>query len=199
MRSFPWRASVGTINGCAPRFVFPDFAFQWQGNASDPAAAGDLNNEDLFTVGRQTTIHEDTWLVRIDHNISDKTLLYGRAPRGIALWNAPAAFGAPFSVPGGDQAIINHPANYMLALQHTFTPTVLNEVKFYINRSPFHNPGGSILPFAVNSNDFVTLNNTSTDVEVGSTYGRTSDLGDKLMRPPAFALSGVPRNPQSVR
>lgn len=176
MQSFPWRASVGTINGCAPRYVFPDASFQWQGNASNPGAAGDLNNEDLFTVGRQTTIHEDTWLIRIDHNISDKTLLYGRAQRDIALWNAPAAFGAPYSVPGDNQAIINHPANYMIALQHTFTPTVLDEVKFYINRSPFHNPGGSILPFAVGSNDFVTLNNTSTDVEVGSTFGVVDNL-----------------------
>jgi hypothetical protein len=175
MQSFPWRASVGTINGCAPRYVFPDASFQWQGSATPPAD-GDLNNEDLFTVGRQTTIHEDTWLMRIDHNISAKTLLYGRAQRDIALWNAPAAFGAPYSVPGDNQAIINHPANYMIALQHTFSTNVLNEGKFYVNRSPFHNPGGSILPFAVNSGDFVTLNNPSTDVEVGSTFGIVDNL-----------------------
>jgi hypothetical protein len=30
-------------------------------------------------------------------------------------------------------------------------------------------------------------------------WGRTPDLGDEVMRLPAFALSGVPRNPQSVR
>jgi hypothetical protein len=175
MQSFPWRASVGTINGCAPRFVFPDAVFQWQGSTS-PAGDGDPNNEDLFTVGRQTTIHEDTWLIRLDHNISEKTLLYGRAQRDIALWNAPAVFGGSGSVPGDNQAIINHPANYMMALQHTFSPTVFDEVKFYVNRSPFHNPGGSILPYAVNTNDFVTLNNTSTDVEVGSTYGLVDNL-----------------------
>ena len=64
-----------------------------------------------------------------------------------ALWNAPASFSG--SVPGDNQAIINHPANYMIALQHTFSPTVFDEVKFYVNRSPFHNPGGSILPFNV--------------------------------------------------
>jgi Carboxypeptidase regulatory-like domain/TonB dependent receptor len=173
MQSFPWRASVGTINGCAPRDVFPDASFQWQGSTSNPTT---LNNQDLFTVGRQTTIHEDTWMIRIDHNISDKTLLYGRAQRDIALWNAPAVFGTPGSVPGDNQAIINHPANYMIALQHTFTANVLNEAKFYVNRSPFHNPGGSILPFAVNSNDFITLNNTSTDVEVGSTFGLVDNL-----------------------
>ena len=177
MQSFPWRASVGgSINGCAPRFVLPDAVFQYQGNQSNPASVGDANNEDLLSVGRQTTIHEDTWLLRIDHNISDKTLLYGRAQRDIALWNGPAVFGGSGSVLGDNQAIINHPANYMIALQHTFTPNLLNEGKFYVNRSPFHNPGGSILPYAVSTNDFVGLNNTSTDVEVGSTYGIVDNL-----------------------
>lgn len=174
MQAFPWRASVGTINGCAPRFVLPDAAFVWQGSATNPASVGDLNNQDLLTVGRQTTIHEDTWLLRLDHQINEKTLLYGRAQRDVALWNAPASFSA--SVPGDNQAIINHPANYMIALQHTFSPTVFNEGKFYVNRSPFHNPGGSALPFSVSNNDFIGLNNTSTDVEVGSTYGLVDNL-----------------------
>jgi len=173
LQSFPWRASVGTIDGCAPRFVLPDALFQYQGSAT-PAADGDPNNEDLLTVGRQTIIHEDTWLLRMDHQINERTLLYGRAQRDIALWNAPASFSS--SVPGDNQAIINHPANYMIALQHTFTPTVFNEVKFYVNRSPFHNPGGSILPYAVSTNDFVGLNNTSADIEVGSTFGIVDNL-----------------------
>ena len=170
MQTFPWRASVGTIDGCTPRFVIPDGAFAWQGSSG---GGSDSNNQDLLTVGRQTTIHEDTWLVRIDQKISDKTLLYGRAQRDISIWYAPAT--NP-TVPGDNQATLNHPANYMLALQHTFTPTLLNEAKLYINRSPFHNPGGSALPYSVSSNDFVTLNNTSADVEVGTTYGVIDNL-----------------------
>ena len=171
LQAFPWRASVGTINGCAPRAAYPDSAFQWQGSSSSPS---DLNNQDLLTVGRQTTVHEDTWLVRIDHNITNNTLLYGRAQRDISLVHAPAGFSA--SLPGDNQSTINHPANYMIALQHTFSPTLFNEVKFYVNRSPFHNPGGSILPFAVSTNDFVGLNNTSADIEVGTTYGGIDNL-----------------------
>jgi carboxypeptidase family protein/TonB-dependent receptor-like protein len=170
MGAFPWRASVGSIDGCTPRFVIPDGSFQWQGSS---AAPNPLNNQDSVTVGRQTTIHEDTWLVRIDQKISDKTLLYGRAQRDISIWYAPATNPA---VPGDNQATINHPANYMLALQHTFSPTVFNEAKLYINRSPFHNPGGSALPYNVTTNDFVTLNNTSADIEVGTTYGGIDNL-----------------------
>jgi hypothetical protein len=162
MRAFPWRASVGTIDGCTPHFVIPDGAFSFQGG-----------NQDLLTAGRQTTIHEDTWLVRIDQKISEKTLLYGRAQRDISIWYAPAT--NP-TVPGDNQSTINHPANYMLALQHTFSPTVFNEAKLYVNRSPFHNPGGSALPYNVTTNDFVTLNNTSADIEVGTTYGGVDNL-----------------------
>ena len=36
-------------------------------------------------------------------------------------------------------------------------------------------------------------------LDIGSAYGRTSDLGDEVMQPPSFDPSGVPRNPQSVR
>src|SRR5580692_2081693 len=115
MQAYPWRASVGTINGCSPRFVYPDSAFQYQG---DPNNLTNVNNDDLVTAATPTTVHEDTWLVRIDHKINENTLLYGRAQRDISLVNAPN--GA--SLPADKLQTINHPANYMLALQHTFKP-----------------------------------------------------------------------------
>src|SRR4029077_9364593 len=31
MQAYPWRKSVSSINGCAPRFTYPDAAFQWLG------------------------------------------------------------------------------------------------------------------------------------------------------------------------
>src|SRR5262249_34894178 len=86
MQAFAWRASVGSIDGCTPRFVFPDTAFQWQGG--DPTQP-ELNNQDLVTFAAPTVVHEDTWLVRIDHKINDNTLLYGRAQRDISLVDAP--------------------------------------------------------------------------------------------------------------
>ena len=169
MQAFPWRASVGTINGCAPRFVYPDAAFQWQGSSSNPS---NNDNIDLVTAPTPTTVHEDTWLARIDHKISEKTLLYGRAQRDISLVNAPNGG----SLPPDKLQTINHPANYMLALQHTFTPNLFNETKVYINRSPFHNPQASALPFAVSTSDFVGLNDNTADIEVGTTYGVVDNL-----------------------
>jgi carboxypeptidase family protein len=163
MQAYPWRTSAGTINGCAPRFVYPDAAFQ---TTSDP-------NADQVTAATPTTVHEDSWLVRIDHKFSDSTLLYGRAQRDISLVNAPNGS----SLPPDKLQTINHPANYLLALQRTFTPHLFNETKFYINRSPFHNPQASALTFAVNtSNSFVGLNDNTADIEVGTTYGLIDNL-----------------------
>jgi len=169
MQAYPWRASVGTVNGCSPRFVYPDSAFAWQGDNANPS---NIDNTDVVTAATPTTVHEDTWLVRIDHKISDKTLLYGRAQRDISLVDAPNGS----SLPGDKLQTINHPANYLLALEHTFTPTLFNEAKFYINRSPFHNPQSSALPFAVSTSDFVGLNDNTADIEIGTTYGLVDNL-----------------------
>jgi hypothetical protein len=116
-------------------------------------------------------VHEDTWLVRIDHKITEKTLLYGRAQRDISLVNAPAG-----ALPSNKLQTINHPANYLLALQQTFTTNLINEAKLYINRSPFHNPQASALPYAVGTASFEGLNDRTADIEVGTTYGVIDNL-----------------------
>jgi hypothetical protein len=170
LQAYPWRTSVGTLNGCAPRFTYPDAAFQWLGQ--DPTSSSYDPNADLITAATPATVHEDTWLVRIDHKISEKTLLYGRAQRDISLVDSPNGS----SLPGDKVQTINHPANYLLALQHTFATNLFNETKVYINRSPFHNPQASVLPYAVTTNSFVGLNNDNADIEVGTTYGVVDNL-----------------------
>jgi hypothetical protein len=162
MQAFAWRTSVGSIDGCTPRFVFPDSAFQYQGG-----------NQDLLTFAAPTTVHEDTWLIRVDHKISENTRLYGRAQRDISLVNAP---NGSSSLQSDKLQTINHPANYLLAVEHTFGPALFNEGKFYVNRAPFHNPQASALPYGVSTNDFVGLNNNSADIEVGSTFGFIDNL-----------------------
>ncbi len=172
MQAYPWRTSVGSINGCSPRFTYPDSAFTYLGQG-DPTTNANYNADaDTLTAPTPTTVHEDTWLVRIDHQISEKTLLYGRAQRDISLVDGPNGS----ALPGDKVQVINHPANYLLALQHTFTPTLFNEVKGYINRSPFHNPQSSVLAFAVGTPNFVGLNDNTADIEIGSTFGVIDNL-----------------------
>ena len=172
MSAYPWRASVGSINGCSPRFTYPDSAFTYLGQGNPTTNPSYNADADTLTAPQPTVVHEDTWLVRIDHQISEKTLLYGRAQRDISLVDGPNG-GA---LPGDKVQVINHPANYLLALQHTFTPTLFNEVKGYINRSPFHNPQSSILTYAVSTPNFVGLNDNTADIEIGSTFGVVDNL-----------------------
>jgi RNA polymerase sigma factor (sigma-70 family) len=53
---------------CSARLVHPETAFQQ--TSSDPFA-------DSLTAALPTTVHEDTWMVRLDHKFSEKTLLHG--------------------------------------------------------------------------------------------------------------------------
>jgi hypothetical protein len=161
LQAYPWRASTGTIGNCTPRFVFPDGSFS--------SVASD---SDQFTTASPTTVHEDTWLVRIDHKFSETTTLYGHAQRDISLVSAPNGS----SVALDRIRTINHPANYLLALQHTFSPHLFNEAKVYVNRAPFQNPQASALPYAVNTNNFVGLNDNTADIEIGTTYGVIDNL-----------------------
>jgi len=170
MQGYPWRASVGAIGNCSARFTYPDTAFQWLGQ--DPAASNYDPNADNLTAATPTTIHEDTWLVRMDYKINGNTNFYGRAQRDISLVDAPNGS----SLPQDKLQVINHPANYMVALEHTFSPRLFDELKGYINRSPYHNPQSSALPYAVSSANFIGLNDDTADIEVGTTFGLVDNL-----------------------
>jgi len=177
LQAYPWRASTGTVGTCTPTRVFPDGAFS-QNTSNGPPDTDDEN----FTHGTPTIIHEDSALIRIDHKFSESTTLYGRAQRDILHYNA------PINQLFDQQAIYNHPANYFIALQHAFSSTLFNEFKVYVNRSPYHNPGVTVLPYAVSitllgsetpngsATNLTGLNNTSEDVEVGTTFGFIDNL-----------------------
>lgn len=165
LQAYPWRASTGSIGNCTPKFVFPDGAFV------DQTGSG-LSDSDQFTAPAPTTVHEDTWLARVDYHINDKTTLYGRAQRDISLVNGTNGGSVPYDL----IQTINHPANYFLALQQTFSPRVLNEVKVFVNRAPFINPQASPLSYSVKTNNWVTINNDNADHEVGTTYGVIDNL-----------------------
>ncbi|MGB7023842.1 MAG: TonB-dependent receptor [Candidatus Acidiferrales bacterium] len=171
LQGFPWRSSTGTVGGCTPKIVFPDSFFSpcpgCQVDSGDSPT--DIEN---FTHQVGTTIHEDTWLARLDHKFSDKTSLYIRAQRDISLVVSQIGVTDGFD----SNNTFNHPGNYVAALQHIFSPNIFNETKVYINRAPFHNPVGSPLTFAVNTDEFVGIPNQSADIEVGTTFGVVDNL-----------------------
>jgi hypothetical protein len=166
LQAFPWRASTGPIGGCVPIHVYPDAAFADQTGNGFP-------DEDLLTAPAPTTVHEDTWLVRMDYRINQKTLLYGSAHRDISLVSGTNGSG---SLPYDLIQTINHPAGYYVALQNTFSPRLLNEVKVFVNRAPFINPQIPPLPYSVMTNDWAGINNNQTDHEIGTTFGVVDNL-----------------------
>jgi hypothetical protein len=166
LQSYAWHASTGTIGNCSPLHVYPDAAF------ADQSANG-LPDSDLLTAPAATTVHEDTWLIRMDYKISDRTSLYGSAHRDISLVSGTNGSG---SLPYDLIQTINHPAGYYVALQNTFSPRFLNEAKVYINRAPFINPQVPPLPYSIATNDWVTINNNQADHEAGTTYGIVDNL-----------------------
>ncbi len=133
---------------------------------SDPSCA----EADEFTHLGSIRIREDSFLVRLDHKFTDRTTFYARAIRDDSFTEA------PLGNLNDRQEIKTKPANYVLALQHTFSPNVFNEAKFGVNRAPFHNPQVSVFPIAVNTNNFEALNNNNTDHEVGTTWGGIDNL-----------------------
>lgn len=162
LQAYAWRASTGPIGSCNPLHVYPDAAF-----------APSASDSDLLTAPATTTVHEDTWLVRMDYRINDKTMLYGSAHRDISLVSGTNGSG---SLPYDLIQTINHPAGYYIALQNTFSPRLLNEAKVYINRAPFINPQVPPLPYSVSTNNWVTINNNQADHEIGTTYGIVDNL-----------------------
>jgi hypothetical protein len=162
LQAFPWRASTGSIGGCNPIHVYPDGAF-----------SSIATDADQLTAPAPTTVHEDTWLIRMDYQINQKTLLYGRAQRDISLVSGTNGSGA---LPYDLVQTINHPANYSLALQNTLSPRILNEVKVYVNRAPFINPQAGPLNYSVQTASWVTINDINADHEVGTTYGVIDNL-----------------------
>ena len=169
LQAFPWRASTGSIGSCSPLHVYPDGAFVDQtNNPSNP-----LPDSDLLTAPATATVHEDTWLLRMDYKINDKTMLYGSAHRDISLVSST---NGSSSLPYDLTQTINHPAGYYVALQNTFSPRLLNEVKVFVNRSPFINPQVPPVPYSIQTNDWVQINNNQADHEVGTTYGVVDNL-----------------------
>jgi len=172
LQAWPWRQSAAAQNqtlGCAAVHVFPDADFQDLGalNPNDPSF---VPGTDQFTHEPTTVVHEDVWLARLDHKFTDRTTLYARAQRDIAISRAPLGNALD------QQGIFNHPGNYVVALQHEFTPTIVNVTKFGGNRSPFHNPQICNFALAVGTDNFEGLNDCNTDNEVGTTFSYLDDV-----------------------
>ena len=120
---------------------------------------------DEYLHGGFSAVTEDSWLGRVDHTFTNNTSLYVRATRDVNFTDAPLG-----NLNDRQQLRIN-PANYVIALQHTFSPAILNVAQFGINRSPYLNPQATVFHLRVLTDSFDSLENDNTDHEIGTTFG----------------------------
>src|SRR6266567_1662179 len=137
------------------------------GTCIDPTS--DPCNDNFVHPGA-VRLNEDSWLFRLDHRFNEQNTIYARAGRDISFTAAP--LGNLLDT----QQIITHPANYVLAWQHTFSLHVFNDARFGINRVPYHNPQATVFPTEIDTDAFEALNNSATDHEIGTTFGYIDNL-----------------------
>jgi hypothetical protein len=123
---------------------------------------------------------EDSGVIRLDHNFTDRTSMFGR-------FNIDdVTITAPLDTVGGVDAPRVRPSNMVLQLTHVFSPTVVNELRGGFNRSAMHHYQFGTSPLStangepgyvgVNVSGFDQPSTNSLDTEVGTTIDGYDDL-----------------------
>jgi hypothetical protein len=124
---------------------------------------------------------EDNGMFRLDHTFSDRTSIFGR------VIIDDATISSPLDTVGGRDNPFIRPSNYVVQLTHTFSPTVVNELRGGVNRSAMHHYFFGTSPFltdtvngpayvGVSVSGFDTPSVTSLDEEIGTTIDGYDDL-----------------------
>ncbi len=127
---------------------------------------------DQINLVASNQVREDSGMIRFDYRFNDRDTMYTRYNiDDVHIDNPTDALGSHNVVP-------HRPANAVLAFQHIFTPTTINETKFGVNRANYHNWSYGIAPVAttVSSASFSGLNSDSLDTEVGTTFSYIDNL-----------------------
>jgi hypothetical protein len=125
---------------------------------------------DQLTSVASDTIREDAGMFRFDYKFSDKTTMYAR-------YNIDNAFiDNPSDALGTHEVIPHVPTNVVLQLQHIFSPTTVNELKFGFNRANFHDFVLGTSPLNANPGPFDSVTGNALDTEVGNTFSYIDNL-----------------------
>ncbi len=159
----------------------PSAAFRSAVLAKSPALAPLINaypvggtpidpDTNQISVGVKNTVREDAGLFRFDYRFSDNTTSYVRYNIDNALIKSPQ------DALGTNNLIPVIPQNLVLQFQHVFSPTLVNETKFGLNRVNYHNTIIGTSPVNVTTFGFDPLNANSVDVEIGTTFSYIDNL-----------------------
>ena len=118
------------------------------------------------------TVREDAGMFRFDYRFTGASTMFARYNiDNVYIDNPTDALGSHNVVP-------HVPSNTVIAFQHIFSPRIINETKFGVNRANYHNWSYGIAPLSVSvsSASFSGLSGTSLDTEVGTTFSYIDNL-----------------------
>jgi len=127
---------------------------------------------DQINLVASNTVREDSGMIRFDYRFSDRSTLYAR-------YNIDDVYiDNPTDALGSHNVVPHRPTNAVVAFQHIFSPSTINEAKFGVNRANYHNWSYGIAPVAtsVSSASFSGLTSNSLDTEVGTTFSYIDNL-----------------------
>ena len=127
---------------------------------------------DQINLVASNQVREDSGMIRFDYRFNDRNTMYAR-------YNIDDVYiDNPTDALGSHNVVPHRPANAVLAFQHIFTPSTINEAKFGVNRANYHNWSYGIAPVAtsVSSASFSGLSSDSLDTEVGTTFSYIDNL-----------------------
>jgi hypothetical protein len=129
---------------------------------------------------QSNNIREDGGMFRLDHKFSDRTSIFAR------LNIDDANTTAPLDTLGGIDNPLIRPSNYVVQLTHTFSPTIINELRGGINRSALHHYQNGTCPSSAANGlagtacasvpPFDSPSDSQLDEEVGTTIDGYDDL-----------------------
>ncbi len=120
-------------------------------------------NTDQFKLRTVNTLREDAAVMRFDYRFTDRT-------NGFVRYSVDNVDSTTPGLTGSVNKITNRPQNFVLQLQHIFSPQTLNEARFGINRVPYKHPTIGTVPVSISVSGFTGLVSSALDEEVGTTY-----------------------------
>jgi hypothetical protein len=127
-------------------------------------------NTDQITIQGHNSIREDSGTFRFDYRFSDKDTAFVRYAVDNALIDNPS------DAVGSHNVIPFQTHNLVLQFQHIFSPRVVNETKFGLNRADYRNFNFGTSPISVSTADYTGLTDKTLDEEVGTTFSYIDNL-----------------------
>ena len=159
--------------------VLTPFLAQWPDKGLLIPVGDGITNE--WVQPQSDNIREDGGMFRLDHTFTDRTSIFAR----MNIDDANST--SPLDTLGGIDNPLIRPSNYVVQLTHTFSPTIINELRGGINRSALHHYQNGTCPLSMAANGlagticasvppFDGPSDSQLDEEVGTTIDGYDDL-----------------------